>query len=192
MVRLPIQGVHWRNGEVYHGDMAEIELKTFGERVSWLLRRRRLAEQPIASQKELAAHIDMKPQQLNAYMSGRRTPNVRHLRAIASVLETSVSYLALATDNPSPDAAADEAIDEEADRLSDEASEAAQLVDGMSPELRQIALDVLRVLMLHDLDDNADPTRKTGGASGRLILGKLLKDVKKSSGTQRAPLVNSE
>jgi len=71
MVILQTPDVQRRNSEVYYEDMTE--LTTFGERVSWLLRRRRLADQPIASQKELAAHIGMKPQQLNAYMNGRRT-----------------------------------------------------------------------------------------------------------------------
>lgn len=70
MVALQTQGVHWRGREVYSSDM--VELKTFGERVAWLLKRRRLADQPIASQKELAVRIGMKPQQLNAYMQGRR------------------------------------------------------------------------------------------------------------------------
>lgn len=84
MVALQTQGVHWRGREVYSSDM--VELKTFGERVAWLLKRRRLADQPIASQKELAVRIGMKPQQLNAYMQGRRNPNVRlaeHDAAIA-------------------------------------------------------------------------------------------------------------
>ena len=76
MVILQTPAVQWREGAVYHGDMAELELKTFGERVAWLLKRRRLADQPISSQKELAAKIGMKPQQLNAYMNGRRRPNV--------------------------------------------------------------------------------------------------------------------
>jgi transcriptional regulator with XRE-family HTH domain len=93
--------------------MTEIELKTFGERVTWLLRRRRQANQDIASQKELAAKIGMKPQQLNAYMSGRRAPNVRHLRAIAAALETSVSFLALTSNNSEPDSS--EVLPDEAD-----------------------------------------------------------------------------
>ena len=46
MVILQTPAVQWREGAVYHGDMAELELKTFGERVAWLLKRRRLADQP--------------------------------------------------------------------------------------------------------------------------------------------------
>ena len=56
--------VRRRSQAGYDEDMAELELNTFGERVAWLLKRRRIAEQPIASQKELAAEIGMKPQQL--------------------------------------------------------------------------------------------------------------------------------
>ena len=113
MAILQLPGVQRTNGAVYNWDMTEIELKTFGERVTWLLRRRRQANQDIASQKELAAKIGMKPQQLNAYMNGRRAPNVRHLRAIAAALETSVSFLALTSNNSEPDSS--EVLPDEAD-----------------------------------------------------------------------------
>lgn len=183
------QGINGRNGEIYNWGMATTDLKTFGERVAQLLRQRKASDSPIASQKELAAAMRIKPQYLSALMSGKRTPNVQHLRAAATALETSVSYLALATDDPSPDVATDAAFDMTG-YLSPEADEAAQMVDSMSDELREIALDLLRVLMLHDVDD-ADPTHATGGASGRLILGKLLKNVKKSADLPRAPLRSS-
>lgn len=182
MVELLLPGVQHRGRTVYYGDMAEIELKTFGARVAWLLQRRRLAGQEISSQKELAVKIGMKPQQLNAYTTGRRSPNVRHLRAIAAALETSVSFLALTKNTPEPDDSEPAVDDGEGAGLSMEASEAADLVDGMSEDLREIALDLLRVLAMHDVEGDTDPTRLTGGASGRLILGKLLKDVRKSAG----------
>ena len=191
MAILQLPGVQRANGAVYNWDMTEIELKTFGERVTWLLRRRRQANQDIASQKELAAKIGMKPQQLNAYMNGRRAPNVRHLRAIAAALETSVSFLALTSNNSEPDSS-EVLPDDDADHLSEAAAEAVQLVEAMSPDLQEIALDVLRVLMLHEVEEDADPTRRIGGASTRLILDKAFKNVKKSSGAQRSPRISSE
>lgn len=177
MVILQTPDVQRRNSEVYYEDMTE--LTTFGERVSWLLRRRRLADQPIASQKELAAHIGMKPQQLNAYMNGRRTPNVRHLRAIAAALETSVSYLALTTDEWGPDAVLDDTVEQVG--ISPEADEAAQLVDSMSDELRAIAVDLLRVLAIHDTEGDTEQGAPAPGTGGRLILSKLVSNLKKSS-----------
>lgn len=192
MVALQTQGVHWRGREVYSSDM--VELKTFGERVAWLLKRRRLADQPIASQKELAVRIGMKPQQLNAYMQGRRNPNVRHLKAIAGALETSVSFLALTSDSPEPDNAA-EIDDEAASYMSDEALEAAQLIDDMTDDdLRSIALDLVRVLAMYDVGEGDDPARTgAGGVGGRLILGKLLGSLKKSSPADKTGVrINSE
>jgi transcriptional regulator with XRE-family HTH domain len=136
------QYVHRGAVGVYHGDMAEVELNTFGDRVTWLLRRRRLAEQPIASQKELAARIGMKAQQLNAFMNGRRRPNVQHLRAIAAALETSVSFLALTSNDPSPDASPDA---EQVGYISAQADEAAQLIDAMTTDTqRDLALQLVR------------------------------------------------
>jgi hypothetical protein len=70
-----------RNGGIYNWSMAEP--KTFGERVAWLLRRRRTDGLDVSSQKELAAAMKISPQYLNALMNGRRAPNVQHLRAAA-------------------------------------------------------------------------------------------------------------
>ena len=180
------QAVNGAVAAVYNWSMAA-EPKTFGERVAWLLRRRRTDTLPISSQKELAAAMRVSPQYLNALMGGRRTPNVQHLRTAAAALGTSVSYLALATDDPSPDVAADEVYDDEDGAgISPAAAEAASLVDGMPPDLREIALDLLKVLLMH-AEDETDPTRRAGGVSGRLILGKLLKDVKKSAGLPVRP-----
>ena len=181
MVILQTPAVQWREGAVYHGDMAELELKTFGERVAWLLKRRRLADQPISSQKELAAKIGMKPQQLNAYMNGRRRPNVQHLRLIAAALETSVSFLALTTKESEPDESPLPTDAEQVAYLSDEADEAAQLVDGMSEELRGIAIDLLRVLSLHDTSGDTEQGAPAPGTGGKLILGKLISNLKKSA-----------
>lgn len=190
---LQTQCIHRQTGAFYHGDMTE--LKTFGERVAWLLKRRRMAEQSIASQKELAVCIGMAPQQLNAYMTGRRRPNVAHLRAIAAALETSVSFLALTSTSPEPDDAANLADDERVNYLSAQADEAALLIDAIrDDDLRDIALDLVRVIAMYDIGDDADPARTgTGGVGGRLILGKLLGSLKKSSPLDRAALrVNSE
>ncbi len=170
---------NWRNGEIYNWSMA-VEPKTFGERVAWLLRRRRTDGLPVSSQKELAAAMKISPQYLNALMNGRRAPNVQHLRAAATALGTSVSYLALATEDWSPDAAADADM-EQAGYLSPEADEAAQLIDGMSEELRDIALDLIRVLALHDVEGDTEQGAPVPGTGGRLILGKLISNLKKSA-----------
>lgn len=183
-------GVKWRNGEIYNWSMA-VEPKTFGERVAWLLRRRRTDGQPVSSQKELAAAMKISPQYLNALMNGRREPNVQHLRAAAAALGTSVSYLALATEDWTPDAAADAEL-EQIDYIHPEADEAAQLIDSMSDELRQIALDLIRVLALHDTDSgDTEQGAPAPGTGGRLILGKLISNLKKSS-PARIPGVISE
>lgn len=183
--------VHRGSRAGYDEDMAELELNTFGERVAWLLKRRRIAEQPIASQKELAAEIGMKPQQLNAFMSGRRRPNVQHLRAIAMALETSVSFLALTSNDPSPDGAGASSDMEQVNCIHQEADEAAQLIDGMSDELREIALDLVRVLALHDVEGDTVHGAPAPGTGGRLILGKLISNLKKSA-PARVPASISE
>jgi hypothetical protein len=58
-------------------------------------------------------------------MNGRRAPNVRHLRAIAAALETSVSFLALTSNNSEPDSS-ELLPDDDADHLSEAAAEAVQ------------------------------------------------------------------
>ena len=54
------QGIKRCNGVIYNWSM--VEPKTFGERVAWLLRRRRTDGQPVSSQKELAAAMKISPQ----------------------------------------------------------------------------------------------------------------------------------
>ena len=179
------QYVHRERQRDYDQSMG-ITLRTFGARIKWLL------DQPEhgsgMSQKELAAAVGLSEQFTGALILGKRNPNVRHLQAFAKTLKTSVSFLALTTDDPAPETAEAAPV-----YFSPQADEAAQLVDGMSDELREVALDLLRVLMLHDVDDDADPAHTSGGASGRLILGKLFKNVKKSAEYPRPPLrSNSE
>jgi hypothetical protein len=101
------------------------------------------------------------------------------LQAIARALKTSVSFLALTTDNPAPD------IEEAAPvYFSAQADEAAQLIDAMKDDdLRDIALDLLRVLALHDIEGDTEGA-PAPGTGGRLILGKLLSNLKKSSGVR--------
>ena len=49
--------------------------------------------------------------------------------------------------------------------FSPQADEAAQLIDSMSDELREIALDLVRVLAMHDADDDPDSGITTGRPS---------------------------
>ena len=71
-----------------------IELRTFGERVAWLLRRPEMD----MSQKELAAGMGISEQFLSALIKGKSRPNVQHLRTMARLLHTSVDFLALETE----------------------------------------------------------------------------------------------
>jgi transcriptional regulator with XRE-family HTH domain len=134
-----MQDVHWRGGAVYDQSMA-ITLRTFGARVKWLL------DEPAhgdgMTQKELAAALGLSEQFTGALIKGRRNPNVRHLQAIARALNTSVSFLALTTDNPAPD------VEEAAPvYFSAQADEAAQLIDAMKDgETRHLALQLVRAL----------------------------------------------
>ena len=142
---------------VYDRTMA-ITLKTFNERVTWLLNRPEHGDG--MSQKQLAAAMEISEQYLTALMKGRRKPNVWHLSAAAKALKTSVSFLALTTEDPAPDIA-----EAAPNYFSPQADEAAQLIDSMSDELREIALDLVRVLAMHDADDDPDSGITTGRPS---------------------------
>lgn len=166
------QGVNVTDAGVYNRAMG-ITLRTFRERILWLLDRPEHGNG--MSQKELAAAMEISSQYLSTLMrkESPRRPNMRHLVAASRALNTSVSFLALTTEDPSPDAA-----DRDAPvYFSPQADEAAQLIDAMTdPDLRDIAISLLHALVMHDVpDDDADPSYTSGGASGkRLILGKYL------------------
>jgi transcriptional regulator with XRE-family HTH domain len=136
------QDVHWRGAVVDNRSMA-ITLRTFGARVKWLL------DEPAhgdgMTQKELASALGLSEQFTGALIKGRRNPNVRHLQAIARALNTSVSFLALDSDNPAPDT-------EEAGPVyfSAQADEAAQLIDAMPTDTqRDFALAMVRQVALY-------------------------------------------
>jgi len=101
-----------------------VTLTTFHDRVHWLLRQRDM------SQKELAAAVGVSEQFLSALLKGKRKPNVRRLSAMALVLQTSVDFLALLSDDPTPPQAAPEPAPV---YFSAEADAAAQLIDAMPP-----------------------------------------------------------
>jgi transcriptional regulator with XRE-family HTH domain len=131
--------VNWRGGEVYNRAMG-ITLRTFRERIMWLLDRPEHGNG--ISQKELAAAMGISSQYLSTLIrkESPRRPNVRHLQAAAGALNTSVSFLALATDDPSPDK-------EDAGPIyfSPQADEAAQLIDAMPTDTqRELALQLVR------------------------------------------------
>jgi transcriptional regulator with XRE-family HTH domain len=133
--------VKWRGATVYNRDMA-ITLRTFGERVTWLLKRPEHGNG--MSQKELAAALHISSQYLSTLMSGRRGPNVRHLQAAAKALNTSVSFLALTTDDPSPDVTEAAPV-----YFSPEADTIAVLVDRMTGPQRALVLDLVEVIARH-------------------------------------------
>ena len=99
-----------------------IKLSSFGERVSWLLRRPEID----MSQKQLAATLGVSEQFMSALIKGKSRPNVAHVRRIASVLHTSVDFLTLNSDDPAPSAEPEPPI-----YFSAEADEAARLIDAM-------------------------------------------------------------
>ena len=150
-----------------------ISLDTFEERIAWLLKQRGM------SQKELAAQMDVSVQFLNSLVIGRRRPNVRRLTQIATALHTSVDFLALTSDDPTPP---QEAAPEPAPYyFSPEADAAAQLIDAMRDErLRGQALALIQLLASWE---SAEPEREpepaiepvSGAYGGRLILGDLAK-----------------
>lgn len=113
----PIDG---RYRAAYDEDMSVSELKTFEERAAWLLRLTGL------TQKQLAQQMGVSDQFLSSLMLGKRKPNVKHLRVLAPLLNTSVSFLALETDNP---AAPDEDEPDSGHGISEEAQRIANLVD---------------------------------------------------------------
>ncbi len=159
-----------------------IELRTFGERVEWLLKRPEHGNG--MSQKELAAAMGLSAQFLGALLNGKRRPNVRHVTQIAKILHTSVSFLMLENDIPAPVEDADAA---RVNYFLPQADEAAQLIDDMrDDELRSIALDIVRVLAMYATEGEDSPAHAPGGASGRLILSKLLGNLKKAGDTSRA------
>jgi transcriptional regulator with XRE-family HTH domain len=157
-----VQGVKWRGAVVYDRAMA-ITLRTFGERVTWLLVRPEHGDGK--SQKELAAAMDISEQFLSALIKGRRRPNVRHLQAAAKALNTSVSFLALTTDDPSPEIAEAGPI-----YLSPQADTAAQLMDAMrDDDWRNLALQLVRLVAMHAGVRDTDVTGVTDAATAASI-----------------------
>jgi transcriptional regulator with XRE-family HTH domain len=141
-------GVNCGVEAVYHRGMVTKVLTTFGERVIWLLGRADMFQRDVepakrvASQKELARAMEISPQYLNALVKGKSTPNVRHVTLAAKALGTTVDYLTLANDDPTPPA-------EEADALpiyfSAQADEAARIIDDLKDDAqRDFALALVR------------------------------------------------
>lgn len=181
------QGITTDSAEGYNRAMG-ITLRTFRERILWLLDRPEHGNG--ISQKELAAAMEISSQYLSTLMrkESPRRPNMRHLVAAAKCLNTSVSFLALTTEDPSPDAAERDAPV----YFSPQADRGAQLIDAMNdPDLRDIAISLLETLVLYNAsDDDADPSYTAGGAGGkRLVLGKYLG--KKSLPATRAGVRNN-
>ena len=145
-----------------------VTLTTFHDRVHWLLRQRDM------SQKELAAAVGVSEQFLSALLKGKRKPNVRRLSAMALLLQTSVDFLALLSDDPTPPQAAPEPAPV---YFSAEADIAAQLIDAMPPARRVEALALLRTMAsFADVvtgGESAEITPVPGALGGSLVLGAL-------------------
>lgn len=117
----------------YNEDMTDT-LDTSGRRIARLLLDAEM------TQTELAARMGVTVQALNAIVKGRRVINVRRARQIAAILNTSMDYLTLASDDPSPRTPVDEP-----DYWHAETDEVARLVDAMPEDVRLFVLDFVRL-----------------------------------------------
>lgn len=169
---LLMPGGEWATNRRYDQPM-NISLDTFEDRIAWLLKQRGM------SQKELAAQLDVSVQFLNSLVIGRRRPNVKRLTQIATALHTSVDFLALTSDDPTPP---QEAAPEPAPYyFSAEADAAAQLIDAMRDERRRgLALAIIQLVASWESGEAArepSPVIESvpGALGGGLILGDLAK-----------------
>lgn len=155
------------------GDMAKDLERTTGGRIKLARLNRGM------SQKELGHTIGVR----NVYISQLEN-NVHEasrplMRRIAEVLGVSIAYLEMEVDEPTPPQA------DEPDQpvyISPQADEAAQLIDAMMDnEWRDLALQMVQLLALHAGTEGQDQEAPAPGTGGRLILGKLIGNLKKSS-----------
>jgi len=143
----------------YNGDMTTLEtLDTSGKRIAGLL----LAAD--MTQTELAERMGVTVQALNAIVKGRRVINVKRARQIAAVLNTSMDYLTLASDDPSPRTIPAD----EPDYWHAETDEVARLVDAMPEDMRLFVLDFVRLAAARLLPPAPAGEQAGGGAWGEL------------------------
>jgi len=154
-----------------------------GRRIKWA--RKRLGWK----QEQLCDRVGIGIVYLSALENDKRSASRETMTRLADVLGVSRAFLEMETPDPAP-MTTDPA---EPNYFSPEADEVAQLVDAMSPELRAMTVDVVRILAMHDLEDD-DPSRPgAGGVGRRLILGKLIGGLKKSAPAERpTSRINSE
>lgn len=101
------------------------------------------------------------------------------VRTIAQTLGVSIGFLELETDDPTPPQV-DEP--EQPNYISPQADEAAQLIDAMRDnEWRDLALQMVQLLAMHAGAEGPSEDAPAPGTGGRLILGKLISNLKKSS-----------
>lgn len=103
------------------------------------------------------------------------------MKMIAAATGVSLGFLELETEDPAPPQ-----VDEPEPPVyfSPQADEAAQLIDAMSSdEWRNLALQMIQLLAMHAGSDTPDDesSAPAPGIGGRLILGKLIAGLKKSS-----------
>lgn len=165
------------------GDMAKDLWGTTGGRLKWARMRVGM------TQAALGHAVGVK----NVYISQLEN-NVHEasrplLRNMAQTLGVSIAFLELETDDPTPPQAEQP---EQPNYLSPQADEAAQLIDAMNDnEWRDLALQLVQLLAIHAGAGASSPELPAPGTGGRLILGKLIGNLKQSAPV-RVPRSSSE
>lgn len=119
------------------GDMEQLKaMRTIGGRIRILRDDRGL------TQKELARSLGISNEYLSQIELGKKKPNAGHLVALADMLNTSVDFLLLRTDDPSP-----LGQDDEGQNMTPEADTVAKLVDNLPQYQREECLVVVRALV---------------------------------------------
>lgn len=174
------------------GIMGEYQQEdTRGKRVAWARKRLGLKA------KQLAAQVGIGYIYLSKIENDNANPTPDVMRKLAAELRVSRAFLEMETDAPDPLPNEPAALEEKngVNYISEQADEAAQLIDAMRDnDLRDIALDLVRVVAMYDstAEDNS-PAKGAGGAGGLLILSKLRGNLKKASdATRTTPRINSE
>ncbi len=161
------------------GDMAKDLWGTTGGRIKWARMRVGM------TQAALGHAVGVKNVYISQIENGVHEASRPLMRSIAQTLGVSIAFLELETDDPTPP---QETQQEQANYLSPQADEAAQLIDAMNDnEWRDLALQVVQLLAIHAGAESQERDISAPGTGGRLILGKLLGNIKKAGDAPRAP-----
>ena len=173
MLNAPAECQHRRNTIFSMTQYAKKD--STGKRVKW-------AREDLNKWKQdvVASRVGIGVVYLSAIENDKRRASRDVMAKLAEVLGVSRAFLEMETDIPDPLPGEPAAVaPSERDFLHDETYEAAQYMDAMTDDLRVIALDIIRVLAMHDEDTDADTN--VGGKSGRLVVGKYLGDKMRKS-----------